>query len=175
MKSIVSFLVVFLICKISIAQTNNRPMIGSDADIKEKLTMIKNAFPDIVKAFGKNAAADGAITNYETDFAIGKSKVTLQQFNTSLSQEMDIDFNRFNYDGTKDDFKNFFDELVSETGTVLGKSFYNNGLYVNADLDNQESVFFKEQGKTYDSPIEVDVFYIPKYRDVNITFKIRKE
>ena len=173
MKLIISLLAIFLICKITMAQSG-KPMIGSDSGIKEKLVMIKNAFPDLVKAFGKNGVSDGSFTKYQTDLAIGKAKVTLQQYNPDLSQEMDLDFDRFNYDGTKDDFKKFFDELVSETGDILGKSFHTDGPSVNADLDDQESVFFYERGKTYDSPVQVDLFYSPKHRSVDIVIKSKK-
>jgi hypothetical protein len=173
MKSIISILAVFLICKITIAQSG-KPMIGSDADVKEKITMIKNALPDIIKAFGKNGVSDGTFTKYQADLTIGKAQITLQQYNPNLSQEMDIDFNRFNYDGTKDDFKKFFDELVNETKDILGKSFYTDGLSVSADLDDQESVFFYEKGKSYDSPVQIDLFYSPRHRSVDIVIKSKK-
>lgn len=173
MKSIILFLTFFSICKISITQSG-KPMIGSDTDIKEKLTTIKKSFPDLIKDFGKNPETEGAFTKYQTGFEIGKAQITLQQYNADRSQEMDVDFNRLNYSGDKDDFKKFFDELVGEISTVLGEKFYNNGASLNADLDNQESVFFKESGKSNDSHIEIDVFFLPKQRDVAVNFKIRK-
>ncbi len=173
MKSIIPILVVILFCKISLAQSP-KPMIGSDADVKEKLMMIKNSLPDIVKAFEKTAVVNGSFTKYQTDFAIGKAEITLQQYNASLSQKMDIEFTRLNYGGTKDDFKKYFDKLVQETGEILGTSFHTDGLSVNEDLNDQESVFFYEKGKTYNSPVQVDLFYSPKYISIDIVIMSKK-
>lgn len=175
MRILFSSLLLLLLCKITVAQTGSMPQIGSDADIKEKLTTIVNALPDLVKAFGANGQSSGDITQYQAQLSIGKAVITLQQYNVDQAQEMDIDFRRLNYAGTKDDFKKFFDDLVNDAAGILGKSFYTNGPTVNTALDDQESVFFYENGKTFDSPVQVDFFYTPKYRDVSITFKIKKK
>ena len=162
-----------LLCYTGFAQVDARPLIGSDPDIKDKVIVIKDALPDLVKAFGKNGETSGGFTKFQTDFAIGKSTVSLTRYDPKMSQEMDIVFSHRDYAGTKDDFKNFFDQLVKDIQELFGKTYYSNPPSVDLDI---EMVSFFEKGKGIDnSPTEIDVVHSLKFRDVSIEFKTERK
>ncbi|HYM92832.1 MAG TPA: hypothetical protein VET23_01740 [Chitinophagaceae bacterium] len=85
---------------------NSKPAIGTDADIKEKLLTIKNAFPDLVKAFGSNGRTAYGITEYQPRLKIGKAIIDLSQ--NALGQKLEINFSNIYYSGTENDFLEIF-------------------------------------------------------------------
>ena len=170
MKLIISLLAIFWVCKITMAQSG-KPMIGSDSGIKEKLVMIKNAFPDLVKAFGKNGQTSYGITDYQTDLKIGKSMIFLSK--SALEQKLKIEFSNIYYSGTEDDFWKFGQEVNIYINDLFGDSYYSKPFQ---DGKN-EALFYYENGKDIsDSPnvIEVD-FNQEIVVDVDIIFHTEKQ
>lgn len=170
MRPVITFLAIFLIAKISIAQSSN-PMIGSDADIKEKLVLIKNALPDLVKAFGKDGQTSYGITDYGTSLEIGKSMISLSK--SALEQKMKIEFSDIYYKGTKDDFWKFWQEVNSYVKDLFGDSYYSEP----SQQGKNEILFYYENGKDItNSPnvIEVD-FKHDIGLDVDILFHTERQ
>lgn len=148
----------------SFAQTT-KPIIGSDADIKEKIFAIKSAFPNLVQTFGKNGNTSYGTTNYQTELKVGKGMIFLSK--NSEKEELKIIFSNIYYGGTKDDFHKFYEQLIADIKEIFGTSYYSEPGKPSVD-GKRENVFFYENGKnimnsptiiylSFDSAIGLDV------------------
>ncbi|HVZ98380.1 MAG TPA: hypothetical protein VG847_15970 [Chitinophagaceae bacterium] len=161
MKVFISPLLI-LLCHYTIFAQQSKLQIGADADIVSKIAMIKNAFPDLIKAFGTNEQAESYVTNYQCNFIIGHAEVTLQKNNSTAVQTLEITFDHYHYLGTNANFKDFFQQLVKNVQAVLGDAYGVTEPRFNAELDELESVsFFNKKYSECNSPIlvEVDNYY----------------